>query len=198
MSEDDFLLTQEKYASPLSCRIDDWKSRLIDLSRRNNLLYFTPTKRGNLFVSRPNMETIFNRLVIRKRKMAFWYPPEENGFQSTLQSESALAISEKNKPAANQLVCDGMRKADLEKVLKNLYRRSLLDYRERGVRVLHISFGTLVWKEKDTSEEIRSPLILVPIEITQESVKAPFLFQFPRRRRSNSEPCFTGEAESCL
>ncbi|MGB9841524.1 MAG: DUF3320 domain-containing protein [Candidatus Bathyarchaeales archaeon] len=179
MSEDDFLLTQEKYASPLSCRIDDWKSRLIDLSRRNNLLYFTPTKRGNLFVSRPNMETIFNRLVIRKRKMAFWYPPEENGFQSPLQSESALAISEKIKPAANQLVCDGMRKADLEKVLKNLYRRSLLDYRERGVRVLHISFGTLVWKEKDTSEEIRSPLILVPIEITQESVKAPFFVSVP-------------------
>jgi len=179
MSEDDFLLIREQYVSPLSRRIDDWKSRLIDLSRRNNLLYFTPTKRGTLFVSQPNMETIFNRLVIRKRKMAFWYPPDEESSQSPLQSAHVSSITEKNKPAANQLVCNGMGKADLEKVLKNLYRRSLLDYRERGVRILHVSFGMLVWKEKETSEEVRSPLILVPIELTQESVKEPFFISVP-------------------
>ncbi|MEM2107882.1 MAG: DUF3320 domain-containing protein [Candidatus Bathyarchaeia archaeon] len=179
MPEDEFLSIREKYASPISRRIEDWKYRLIDLSRRNNLLYFTPSKRGNLFISRPNMETIFNRLVLRKRKMAFWYPPEEEHFQKSLQFGNGSLSSERNKPTANQLVCEGISRTDLERILKNLYRRSFSDYRERGIRLLYISFGMLVWKEKDTSEEVRSPLILVPIELKRESFRAPFFISVP-------------------
>ncbi|MEM3880418.1 MAG: DUF3320 domain-containing protein [Candidatus Bathyarchaeia archaeon] len=179
MSEDEFLSIREKYVSPMSRRIEDWKYRLIDLSRRNNLLYFTPSKRGNLFISRPNMEIIFNRLVLRKRKMEFWYPPEEEHFQQPLQFGNGSLSSEKSKPAANHLVCNGINRTDLERILKNLYRRSLLDYRERGIRLLHISFGMLVWKEKETSEEVRSPLILVPIELKRESFRSPFFISVP-------------------
>lgn len=176
MAEDEFLPSREKYVSPMSRRIEDWKCRLIDLSRRNNLLYFTPSKRGNLFISSPDMETIFNRLVLRKRKMTFWYPPEED-FQTQPQFRAGSYIIEKNKASANQLVCENLSKADLERVLKNLQRRSLLDYRERGIRLLHISFGMLVWK--DRSEEVRSPLLLVPIELKRESFKAPFFISVP-------------------
>jgi hypothetical protein len=160
---------QENYVPPLKRRIEDWKSRLIDLSRRNNLLYFTPSKRGNLSVSSPNMEKIFNRLVLRKRKLEFWLPP----------GESKRLGQSQNHPSANQLVCETIGGADLEKVLKNLCRRSLLDYRERGVRILHAAFGMLVWKEKETSEEIRSPLILVPIELARESFREPFYISVP-------------------
>jgi hypothetical protein len=180
MPQDDFPLIREKYVSPTTRRIEDWKSRLIDLSRRNNLLYFKPSKRGTLSVSRPNMETIFNRLVLRKRKLEFWYPPEEaEGFQGQLQPANLSFLSEKDRPAANQLVCEGISRTDLERVLKNLHRRSLLDYRERGVRILHAAFGMLVWKEKETSEEVRSPLVLVPIELARESFREPFFISVP-------------------
>jgi len=37
----------------------------------------------------------------------------------------------------------------------------------------------LIWKEIETSEEIRSPLILVPIELTRESVREPFTISVP-------------------
>jgi hypothetical protein len=163
---------QENYVPPLKRRIEDWKSRLIDLSRRNNLLYFNPSKRGNLSVSSPNMERIFNRLVLRKRKLEFWLPPEK--------SESpGSSLIEKVHPAANQLVCETTGGTDLEKVLKNLCRRSLLDYRERGVRILHAAFGMLVWKEKESLEEVRSPLIFVPIELARESFREPFYISVP-------------------
>ncbi len=178
MSQDDFPLIREKYLSPTTRRIEDWKSRLIDLSRRNNLLYFKPSKRGNFAVSRPNAETIFNRLVLRKRKLQFWYPPEgAEGFQEQLTNLSFL--SEKDRPASNQLVCEGLSRTNLERVLKNLHRRSLLDYRERGVRILHAAFGMLVWKEKETAEEVRSPLVLVPIELARESFREPFFISVP-------------------
>jgi hypothetical protein len=181
MPQNGFPLFQENYGSPMMRRIEDWKSRLIDLSRRNNLLYFKPSKRRNLSVSSLNMEKIFNRLVLRKRRLEFWYPSEESEApQRQSQTNTKLSfLTGTDSPAANQLVCEGTSRADLEKVLKNLHRRSLLDYRERGVRILHVAFGMLVWKEKETSEEVRSPLVLVPIELARESFREPFSISVP-------------------
>src|SRR4030042_3492687 len=60
--------------------IEEWKSRLIDLSRRNRLLYFKHAKIGNLSVSSPDAETVFTKLVHRKRSLEFWMPPEERDY----------------------------------------------------------------------------------------------------------------------
>jgi hypothetical protein len=180
MPENGFPSFQETYASPMTRRIEDWKSRLIDLSRRNNLLYFKPSKRGNLSVSSPSMEKIFNRLALRKHHLEFWYPPETNVHKRQSQGSTNLSfLNEKTSPTAKQLVCGEPSRADLEKILKNLHRRSLLDYRERGVRILHAAFGMLVWKDKETDEEVRSPLVLVPIELTRKSFREPFTISVP-------------------
>ena len=72
----DVVTTQAVPSQPMK-RVEDWKSRLIDLSRRNNLLYFHKNKRGNLSVSQPDMQTVFNALVLRKKRLEFWLPPEE-------------------------------------------------------------------------------------------------------------------------
>ena len=159
--------------------IEEWKSRLIDLSRRNRLLYFRHTKRGNLSISYPVAEAVFSRLVQRKRSLEFWLPPEELGdFQGTTGS-TKLVSGQTAKPAVNQLVCEEINRKELENMLKKLNRRSLSDYRERGVRILHAVFGTLVWKEIKTNEEVRSPLIIVPIELTRKSVWEPFTVSVP-------------------
>ncbi len=180
MQENGFPSFQENCGSPMTRRIEDWKSRLIDLSRRNNLLYFKPSKRGNLSVSRPNMEIIFNKLTLRKRHLEFWYPHESDLSEPQYSSSSKLlSFNGKNGPAAKQLVCKATSRTDLEKILKNLQRRSLSDYRERGVRILHAAFGMLVWKDKETSEEVRSPLVLVPIELDRKSFREPFSISVP-------------------
>ena len=173
--------TGQNILSLIMGRIADWKSRLIDLSRRNNLLYFRRTKSGNLSVSRPSAETVFNSLIMRHRHWEFWFPPDEpesSGEQSEIKIKNPPLPGD-NPPTANQLVCEGTTRRDLERILKNLARRSLSDYRERGVRILHAAFGMLVWKEIETSEEIRSPLILVPVELTRESVHEPFTISVP-------------------
>jgi superfamily I DNA and/or RNA helicase len=181
MTQNGYTSPQKTYIPPMTRRIEDWKSRLIDLSRRNNLLYYKPSKRGSLSISRPTPETIFNGLVVRKRHLRFWFPPEETGnFQNGSQVNMDLSTPfEKERSATNRLVCEGISRIDLEKTLKNLMRRSLSDYREKGVRILHAVFGMLVWKEKETSEEIRSPLILVPIELERKSFREPFSISVP-------------------
>ena len=57
--------------------VEDWKNKLIDLSRRNNLLYFRQTKRGTLPISYPDIESTTDRLVLKSKTFEFYLPPEE-------------------------------------------------------------------------------------------------------------------------
>ncbi len=169
-------------SSPSMRRVEDWKSRLIDLTRRNNLLYFHTTKRGNLPVNKPDVETIFKELVIKKKRLQYWLPPEEETTDAAKNKENqakAAAPEEPKKPLPNQLVSENFKRADLERILKNLQRRSLLDYRERGVRILYAAFGRLNWIDSETKETVHSPLVLVPLELTRETIRKPFEISVP-------------------
>ena len=167
-----------QYNSLIARRIEDWKNRLIDFSRRNSLLYWKPTKSSSLIISAPDTEAIFKRLVDSRRPWEFWLPPEEPLDNSLFNFKDIRSI---NRPylKANQLFCEGMKRTDIERILKNLARRSSSDYMERGVRILHVFFGMLAWKEEANADEIRSPLILVPVELDRESVKDPFQISIP-------------------
>ncbi len=163
-------------SSPSMRRVEDWKSRLIDLTRRNNLLYFHATRRGNLPINKPDAETIFKELVIKKKHLEFWMPPEEEENQNGAQTDS---VEEPKKPGPHQLVNENLKRADLERILKNLQRRSLLDYRERGVRILYAAFGRLNWVDSETKENVHSPLVLVPLELARETIRKPFEVYVP-------------------
>ncbi|HJW65181.1 MAG TPA: DUF4011 domain-containing protein, partial [Candidatus Bathyarchaeia archaeon] len=171
---------QENGDSKVFEYIKEWKSRLIDLSRRNRLLYFKQTRYGNLSVSSPTVESVFGRLVNRKRSLEFWLPPDEQVNLQTKKIIPSLSFPEQPaRPTPSQLVCEGVTRKDLERMLKKLHRRSLSDYRERGVRILHAAFGMLVWREIESNEEIRSPIVIVPIELSKKSVWEPFIVSSP-------------------
>ncbi|MGA2386108.1 MAG: DUF3320 domain-containing protein [Candidatus Bathyarchaeia archaeon] len=196
----DVVMTQTVPSQPMK-RVEDWKQRLIDLSRRNNLLYFHKNKRGSLSISQPDMQTVFNSLVLKKKRLDFWLPPEEaekpetqekpkgKGKAKTAKTakgnvqasvKDSLAMPEEpQRPKANQLVCGKMSREELERSLKSLQWRSLLDYRERGVRILHAAFGTLNWVDLETKEQVQSPLILVPLELTRDTIRQPYSIGLP-------------------
>jgi len=162
--------------------INKCKERLIDLSRRNRLLYFTPSKRSTLKISCPSAINLFNQLVIDEKSLEIWLPPEESS-EDELDSNGKTNYQEKIfspeeikelNIREDQIVCNLKDRKEIEQTLKNIYRRASSDYRERGVRVLYIAFGLLNWKEVETSENVSSPLILVPVELKRESIRYPF------------------------
>jgi hypothetical protein len=184
-------------------RVEDWKSRLIDLSKRNNLLYLKKTgKRTTILpLTQPDPQKIFDSLVNKKNRLEFWLPPQEAKKTETagepkikrrtktqsVETEAKIAkaevkpatLEEPKQPRANQLVSAKLTRQELERLLKNLERRSLLDYRERGVRILYAAFGTLNWVDMETNEPVQSPLILVPLELTRESIRKPYTIGVP-------------------
>jgi hypothetical protein len=191
-------MTETAPSSPMK-RVEDWKSRLIDLSRKNNLLYFHKAKRGNILITQPDPQKIFNSLVLKKNRLEFWQPQEEpkktektqdrgksNAKRGKTEAKAvkapvklSIVPEEPKNPTANQLVSGIFTRIYLERNLKNLQSRSHLDYMERGVRILHAAFGTLNWVDLETKENVQSPLILVPLELTRDTLRQLYNIAMP-------------------
>ena len=77
-------------------------------------------------------------------------------------------------PNRNDIVFTLDRKKDIEKRLKAIFRRASSDYQEKGLRTSVIALGLLNWKEKESGEEICSPLLLFPVEISQSTPEEPY------------------------
>lgn len=151
-----------------------WRSNLIDLTRRNPLLALRPTRTSFLPLSRPGMQEVFDRLALAGKAWTFWLPPvEEDDEEQPAEGAAPLAL-EHIETKANELLCGDLSRRQLLRVLTNLYRRAAADYQERGLRVLHVAFGVLEWRDQDNAETFRSPLVLLPVELTRSSLREPF------------------------
>ncbi len=175
--------------SRVGLRIEEWKRKIVDLSRRNRSLYFARTKGSTLKLKKPYLSEIFEHLVNSEENWEFCMPPDapeaskegENGDtqpslleQQEDQGSEARELDLDIDRGADELLTDVTEGGKLRRILRNLYRRSRTDFEERGVRILFITFGILEWKEVGESELIRSPILLVPVELKRESVNDPF------------------------
>jgi very-short-patch-repair endonuclease len=172
-------------------RVDEWKRKIVDLSRRNRSLYFVRTRGSTLRITEPDIPEIFDRLVNSEKPWEFLMPPdapekadsddEDSGVSEHLLFEGRVG----EQPAepddeslpdrhADEVATDIRDGARLRSVLRNLYRRSRTDFEERGVRILFLTLGMLEWKEVEETEIIRSPILLVPVELRRNSVNDPF------------------------
>jgi len=180
--------------SRVTQRVEEWKRKIVDLSRRNRLLHFARTRGSTLKVAEPSLPEIFDRLVNAEKAWEFCMPPdipeapadesepdpaqlslpgnpepEDSG--SLLELEAVPDSAERNSDELLTDIKDGTR---LRSILRNLHRRSRTDFEERGVRILFLTFGVLEWKEVEQSEIVKSPILLVPVELRRESVNDPF------------------------
>lgn len=163
--------------------IEEWKRKLIDLTRRNRLLFFGPTRSSSVQVIEPSPNHVFQRLVVDERPWKFFVPPEEDEQQNSDSVRSDpppraaidQAIPRSRRGARTDELLSATRDAKtLRAILRNLYRRSRTDFEERGVRILYVAFGILEWREVEQSEVVRSPILLVPAELKRDSVNDPF------------------------
>ena len=157
-------------------RVEEWKLKLIDLSRRNRLIYFRPTRSSNIQIERPEMRKVFERLVIKGRSWEIWQPPPAEMAEG---ASGASGRRSRRRPKRTQLVPAEMEARQLDRILRNLIRRSASEYRERGVRILYITFGMLNWREEGSPEAVRSPVVLTPIELVRKSRHDPYRIQVP-------------------
>ncbi|MBR5394786.1 MAG: DUF4011 domain-containing protein [Bacteroidaceae bacterium] len=148
-------------------RIETWKKLLLDFGKRNRLINFRESKRSNVRILVPSYDTIFERLAVREEAMSFPYSKKviiddagEEIFEEVIKGDF-----ETNKTIS-----------ELQKSLKVLRYRANTSIEEQGINILFLTFGMLKWRERDDSTEVySSPLVLVPVKLTIESLTSPYI-----------------------
>lgn len=153
----------------VEAQIKVWRDELIDLTRRNKLISLG-TGRGLLSIQSPSGAEILAGL---EKGWEFHYPPptvdeaKDDSLILTIESESA------EDSLDDSLVIVGMTASRLSSTLRNLGRRAASELNDRGIRVLYLAFGELQWN--DGAEDMRSPLLLVPVQLTRQNPREPYV-----------------------
>jgi len=159
-------ITEESSADKdsLDSKIDEWKSQLLDLTRRNNLISFTPTKSKSLPIEKANPVIVANGLN-DENKLYFRKKPER-------EDENKNGIDTSQVEVASNELIPTRKKKEAEESLSKIERINKQHLRERGVDSLYISLGMLSWHSIDHGDEvIHSPLFLAPVALEQEPLQ---------------------------
>ncbi len=149
----------------------NWCDKLLDLGKGNKLINFKDRRLKSLKIMLPEMKIIFD--LLSKGKSLSFYDVDE--FVKKCDGEKideAFLINSLQDKLNNKLL--GYKEETLRKVLLSLKKTAFTSISETGVNNLYMAFGFLRWKEKNKEEWYNAPLLLIPIEIKQESFSSPF------------------------
>lgn len=148
-------------------RIETWKKLLLDFGKRNRLINFKETKRSNVKITTPSYRNLFEVLAVQEKSLNFPFAKK-------------VKIDEDGEEVYDAIVPGDMETAkslgELQKTLKALRYKAITSIEEQGINILFLAFGLLKWTESDDSEQILiSPLVLVPVKLTIESLTSPYI-----------------------
>lgn len=151
----------------MSAKLNTWKNKLLDMSKRNRLLNYRDTRRSNLRIKFPGIYDLWDSFVVSEQSLIFPFVDENQ--QLSLEDE-AIPIEADHPVQTNQPLNEQQR------TLRNLRNRAKTFMDEQGINVLYLSFGFLRWTETDHSKvHFDAPLILVPVSLSWESIMSPFV-----------------------
>ncbi len=180
------------------------KSRrdVLDLSLRNPLLNFRPSKRRGIEVVDERSRELFRILVggpapggssSRSPRVMYFLPgsPEAAPVATTepaaddlddIPAELLAMLGEPDEDpgGAAERHTDNKLQTALPRAALNLrlratFRQARLSIEEQGVNILYLALGMLRWYESDSSgTERRAPLILIPVRLDRSSVRESF------------------------
>ncbi len=142
-------------------QIKAWREELINLSKRNRLLFFKHSKTSTLEIKMPASAAVISRLQTNRRNWQFFMPPDPE-------------LDPPRAPAEDELVTQKEDQQSLLATLKSLERRTAQEFMDKGLWVLYLGVGILRWVDPEEQSVAESPLWLVPIVIRRETPREPF------------------------
>ena len=166
-------MSTTEVADPIRAAIDAWRSSLVNLTGRNRLLNFKPSKLGSIDIESPDavqvLDAVRSSVQLRFRSLK---PAEDVVSSQDLQTIPVETHRSATRGERGVVLEINKEQADLASALRSLMRRSTSEYLDRGVWILYLAFGFLSWTDVDESK-YRSPLLLVPVRLVSPGPKQP-------------------------
>lgn len=182
---------------PLDARIEEWRSKLLDTSKRNRLISLNLGRADAVKLVYPSAETLWLKLVDQGESVTFpkklylaGRSPEEVNDNWDQEFPTPLDGETDEKSLSDRVdlqSCLSSPRLRLDHVLTELMdkqlqsRLSRLDFNaknslaEQGVPTLYAVFGLLKWYESpDSQVQVLSPLLLLPAEMERENIDSPW------------------------
>lgn len=175
------------------------RRKLIDLTLRNRLINYRPTKARTLKIVHENPMDIYEILVLKEKTMKFLPVKKESATESSSQTElTGQNVPEQTTPEEEKN--EWKRRAPEESVSKNQtdkYLETQLDeetlqkrlyyiaqesksvLEEQGYTVLFLALGFLEWHDP-AGNPSKSPIILIPVELKRGEVREAFSLQWTK------------------
>jgi hypothetical protein len=174
----------------LKNRVEVWKKLLLDFGKRNRLINFLEDRRGNVRITDPVLEKLYES-VVDEKELQFPYAKivSYDDYQKKYKKYTPIHyITRKEEDGDTEKtiivsvlieipgdISTNKNVLELEKTLKNLRYKANTSIEEQGINTLYLTFGMLKWKEQDdTSKTIASPIVLVPVRLLIESIISPY------------------------
>lgn len=155
-----------------------WERKLLDLGMRNTLLNLRLTK-TQLPILTSSLDELENALAdgsdftIMPRP-ANW-PIQDLSFESMSDTGANGLIQAEFQ---NKRLRSAYTEAELDKVVKNLYRTAKTAVEENGANTLYLAIGMLRWYETRRSTQARyAPIILLPVEMVRKSAAQGYVIR---------------------
>jgi Protein of unknown function (DUF4011)/AAA domain len=145
--------------------IAGWQTKLLQLDRRNSLLYFKG-QRGAVGIVAIRPDELLDRLQRSRTGLAFAYAePRPRSLPGKDRAKEDLV-----RPGDIET---DVAPAPLQPRLLNLHRKEREWKEEQGVNVLFVALGFLHWIDAD-GETALAPLLLVPADLERASPRDPW------------------------
>lgn len=169
-----------------------WCDKLLDTGRGNRLINYKDSKLRTIDILEPDYQTVFSR-ISSGQTMSFYEVDdfirrlkedeieedeefEEQKDKGKFDKISKQQILEMVTPLLSKNEILSFKKGfTLRKGLSSIKKIANTSLTEKGINILYMAFGFLTWKESEESEyTLKSPLILIPITLENESSSLPF------------------------
>ncbi|HLG41940.1 MAG TPA: DUF4011 domain-containing protein, partial [Planctomycetota bacterium] len=159
-----------------AARLREWKRKLLDLSKRNRLIHFKPTRVSTISIVDELPPEVFRSIALEGAAMSFLTRRVgDNPTPVDTTFHRALTPTEIVEHHLDRSLQTDLDKEPLDHSLLQIYRKATSIYEERGYNTLFLALGFLHWTESPAAPEVlRAPLLLLPVELSRASLRAPF------------------------
>ena len=153
------------------------RQKLLDLGLNNPLINYRLFKARGIDIVDESPPDVYRILVQEGKAMSFLPKPEPEEDDNLLFEGDGIENAPARRTNNNLQTTHPL--TDLKRRLLNTYYTARTAIEEQGVTTLYLALGMLQWYESKLSDiPRRAPLILIPVEISRNSVRAPFRIRY--------------------
>lgn len=167
--------------SKLAAALEQWRDSLVNLTGRNRLINYKPTRSSTVEFSQNDAAEVY--AAIASGSLTFvtgTRPPEkakaaseEEGLEERVLDEIE-AFDYDDYP--DSLFAD-MTQRNVDRALKNMAGVARREFLDKGLSTLYLALGALQWEE-ESGDARKSPLILLPAALENTGPREPLHLDF--------------------